>query len=111
MHIANRIPNRTHTFVDPNDMEQTPLTPEQQEYLNDYHAWLEQRPEKISVPYVFHSQLVLILREDESSLDVKAEYANDINYVEPRNAQLMMLSMAKNLVKSFEKDISESINK
>jgi hypothetical protein len=109
MHIANRIPNRTHTFVDPNDMEQTPLTPEQQEYLNDYHAWLEQRPEKISVPYVFHSQLVLIIREDESSLDVKAEYANDINYVEPRNAQLMMLSMAKNLVKSFEKDISESI--
>ena len=47
-------------------METSNLTPEQQEYLNDYQAWLDKRPEKISVPYIFHSQLVLILSEDNN---------------------------------------------
>jgi hypothetical protein len=56
MHIANRIPNRTHTFVNLNDMEQTPLTTEQQEYLNDYQKWLDKRPEKVSVPYNFSTK-------------------------------------------------------
>jgi hypothetical protein len=111
MHIANRIPNRTHTFVDPNDMEQTPLTTEQQQYLNDYQAWLDKRPEKVSVPYIFHAQLVLILSEDDDSLDVRAGYANDINYVKPKTAELIIMSMAENLEKSFEQDLLESTNK
>ena len=92
-------------------MEKTKLTAEQQEYLNDYHAWLEQRPEKVSVPYIFHAQLVLILSENDDSLDVRAGYANDINYVKPKNAELIIMSMAENLEKSFEQDLSESIKK
>ena len=52
-------------------METSKLTPEQQEYLNDYHAWLEQRPEKVSAPYIFHAQLVMITSEEEDSLDVR----------------------------------------
>jgi hypothetical protein len=92
-------------------MEQTPLTPEQQEYLNDYQEWLNKRPEKVSVPYIFHAQLVLILSEDDDSLDVRAGYANDINYVEPREAQLIIDTMPKNLSESFEKAITEHANK
>ena len=108
MHIANRIPNRTHTFVDPNDMEQTPLTTEQQEYLNDYQEWLDKRPEKVSVPYIFHAQLVLLISDDNDSLNVRAECANDINYIELRQAQLIIDTMPKNLIESFEKSITEN---
>ena len=111
MHIANRIPNRTHTFVDPNDMEQTPLTPEQQEYLNDYQEWLDKRPEKVSVPYIFHAQLVLLMSDNDDSFNVRAECANDINYVEQRQAKLIINTMPKNLIESFEKAIAENAKK
>ena len=88
-------------------METSNLTPEQQEYLNDYREWLQKRPEKISVPHIFHSQLVLILSEDDDEINVHADYANDINYVNPKNAELIIISMVKNVAKSFEQDLSK----
>ena len=92
-------------------MELTPLTPEQQEYLNDYNEWLDKRPEKVSVPYIFHAQLVLLISDDNDSLNVRAECANDINYIELRQAQLIIDTMPKNLIQSFEKTIAEHANK
>ena len=92
-------------------MEQTPLTPEQQEYLNDYKEWLDKRPEKVSVPYIFHAQLVLLISDDDDSLNVRAECANDINYIKLRQAQLIIDTMPKNLIQSFEKTITEDANK
>ena len=88
-------------------METSKLTPEQQEYLNDYHAWLEQRPEKVSAPYIFHAQLVMITSEDEDSIDVNAEYANDINYLFPKQVTMIIESMAENLTKSMKTTLSE----
>jgi hypothetical protein len=88
-------------------MEQTPLTPEQQEYLNDYQEWLDKRPEKVAVPYIFHAQLVLLI-SDDVSINVRAGYANDINYVKPKTAELIIMSMAKNLTQSFKKAIAEN---
>jgi AmiR/NasT family two-component response regulator len=83
-------------------METSNLTPEQQEYLNDYQEWLDKRPEKISVPYVFHAQLVILKSENEDGVTVAAQCANDINYVKGHNADLIIMSMTENLIKSFE---------
>jgi hypothetical protein len=82
-------------------MENSKLTTEQQEYLNDYHAWLEQRPEKVSVPFIFHAQLVFITSEGEDEINVHAEYASDINDLFPVQARLIIESMAENLTKAM----------
>lgn len=52
MHIANRIPNRTHTFVDPYVMENTTDTTELEKFVNDYKQWLEQKPTSDKLEYV-----------------------------------------------------------
>jgi hypothetical protein len=82
-------------------MENSKLTQEQQEYLNDYNAWLEQRPDKVSVPFIFHAQLVFITKEGEDEINLHAEYANDINYLFPVQARLIIKSMAENLTKAM----------
>lgn len=92
-------------------METSNLTPEQQEYLNDYQAWLEKRPEKVSVPYVFHAQLVIVTSEDKDSIDVKAQCANDINDLSIKQAVLIIDTMSKNLKESFLEAITDDLTK
>jgi hypothetical protein len=92
-------------------METSNLTHEQQEYLNDYHDWLKQRPEKISVPYIFHAQLVIVKSENEDAVTVQAECANDINYVTGQNADLIIHTMTENLIQSFTEKSLVSDNK
>jgi hypothetical protein len=90
-------------------MENSELTQEQQEYLNDYNAWLEQRPEKVSVPFIFHAQLVFITSEGENEINVHAEHSNDINYFFPVQARLIIESMAENLKKALIETLAKDL--
>jgi hypothetical protein len=107
MHIANRIPNRTHTFVDPNDMENTTNTTELEKFVNDYKQWLEQKPTSDKIDYVDFQGLCIIKSEEENGLETQVLLNGKINNVTTSNALLMYKEIELNVMRSSIKKINQ----
>ena len=107
MHIANRIPNRTHTFVDPYVMENTTDTTELEKFVNDYKQWLQQKPTSDKLEYVDFQGLCIIKSEEENGLETKVLVNGQINSVTAANALLMYKEIESNVMKSSIKKINQ----
>jgi hypothetical protein len=90
-------------------MEALKLTPVQKAFLQDYIEWLDKRPEKDEVSFVFHSQIVLVVSENDDNIEVKTHVSNDINYVKPNHAMMIYKNMAEMAVNTGHEAVLESI--
>jgi hypothetical protein len=93
----------------PEQQEYLNLTPVQQEYMNDYIAWLDKRPEKEDVRFVFHSQLIIVVKENEDNIEVKTHVSNDINFVKPKHAMMIYKNLAEMAIRTGSESVLESI--
>ena len=107
MHIVNRVPNRTHTFVDPNVMENTTNTTELEKFVNDYKQWLEQKPTSDKIDYVDFQGLCIIKSEEENGLETQVLLNGKINNVTTSNALLMYKEIELNVMRSSIKKINQ----
>ena len=107
MHIANRIPNRTHTFVDPYVMENTTENTELEKFVNDYKQWLEQKPTSDKIDYVDFQGLCILKSEDEDGIETRVLVNGTINNVTASNALMMYKEIESNVMKSSIKKINQ----
>jgi hypothetical protein len=107
MHIANRIPNRTHTFVDPYVMENTIKNTELEKFVDDYKQWLEQKPTSDKIDYVDFHGLCILKSEEENGLETKVMVNGTMNNVTASNALLMYKEIESNVMKSSFKKINQ----
>jgi hypothetical protein len=110
MHISNRIPNRTHTFVDPYVMENTSLTTEQ-EFIERYQKWIDSKPTSDEVAFVEYNHICILKEDLDDELITTNTVFCHINNVNGPNTLRIANEISKEVIKSFKNQIVKALKK
>lgn len=82
-------------------------TPQIQSFVKEYNEWLEARPKSDDVEFVYFSQLVIFIGEDENSIKARNIVNSDVHQVNFKN----LISVHESIKEEIDKQTLKHFQK